>query len=198
MSLKRSLPLLAGALAAVALAAPARAQLPSITPFSFEARAGVAMPTGDLGDVANTGYTLSGSATYHFIPMVGIYGGYTYSRFEVEGDEESGYDLVDSGFDLGARLAIPTPLIPIDPYLKAGLVYNTFGYELEVQDQNADFYSDRSLGWEVGAGIGIGLAPKLSFTPQVTYTRYEPQYDDSESRFDVEHVRADVGLRLRL
>ncbi len=195
MSLKRSLPLLAGALAAVALAAPARAQLPSITPFSFEARAGVALPTGDLGDVANTGYTLSGSATYHFIPMVGIYAGYTHSRFEVEGDDEAGYDLVDSGFDLGARLAIPTPLIPIDPWIKGGLVFHKISAEGEDIDEDDDD-SDRELGFQVGAGLGFGIGP-VSLTPGVSLISYKVG-GEGDDDVTLSYWEASIGVRIRL
>jgi hypothetical protein len=194
MSLKRSLPLLAGALAAVALTAPARAQLPSFTPFSFEARAGVAMPTGDLKDVANTGYTLSGSATYHFIPMVGIYGGYTYSRFEVEGDDESGYDLVDSGFDLGARLAIPTPLIPIDPWIKGGLVFHKVNVEGENIEEDDD--SDAQLGFQVGGGLGFGIGP-VSLTPGVSFISYKVDNEDDDD-VTLSYWEASIGVRIRL
>jgi hypothetical protein len=194
MSLKRSLPLLAGALAAVALAAPARAQLPSFTPFSFEARAGVAMPTGDLADVANTGYTLSGSATYHFIPMVGIYGGYTHSRFEVEGDEESGYDLVDSGFDLGARLAIPTPLIPIDPWIKGGLVFHKVSIEGDEIEEDDD--SDSEMGFQVGAGLGFGIGP-VSLTPGVSFISYKLDNEDDDDP-TLSYWEANIGVRIRL
>lgn len=191
--------------AVVAAAAPAHAQLPNLTPFSFEVRGGLASPSGDFGETGGsiddiligleTGYTVGVSATYHINPLLGIYGGYAYSRFSVEAGET---DMVDRGFNAGVRVAIPTPLIPIDPYVRAGLVYNTVGYELDIDEMHFDHYSDRSVGFEVGAGIGIGLGPKLSFTPQLTYTRYAPRYDDGDAGFDVEHLRADVGLRLRL
>ncbi len=105
---------------------------------------------------------------------MGVYAGYTYNRFGVE--EFKNLDVNDQGFNAGLRLAVPTPLIPIDPYLKGGVVYNTLGFTFDGDDE--DFIdSDNSLGFEVGAGVGIGLGPKLSFTPQVTYTRYEPKYD---------------------
>lgn len=190
--------------AVVALAAPAHAQLPDLTPFSFEVRGGLARPSGDFGEFGGSsddivmglesGYTVGASATWHVNPLLGIYGGFSYSRFSVEAGET---DMVDRGFSAGARVAIPTPLTPIDPYLKAGLVYNALGYELEIDEMDLDYYSGHSLGFEVGAGIGIALGPRLSLTPQLTWTRYEPRYDD-ESRYDVEHLRADVGLRLRL
>jgi hypothetical protein len=189
--------------AAAAFAAPVHAQLPNVTPFSFEVRGGLAFPTGDFGeseeDVGQieSGITYGANATFHFMPMLGVYAGYTRNQFGVEGLEE--LDVIDQGFSGGLRLTIPTPLIPIDPYVKVGVVYNTLGFKFDGEGEDEEFLdSDRSLGFEVGAGIGIGLGPKLSFTPQVTYTRYEPKYDGEADNFKVEHIRLDVGLRLRL
>lgn len=192
--------------AAAAIAAPAHAQLPNLTPFSFEVRGGLAVPRGDFADTGGSGgdivlgidpgYTVGANATFHVIPLLGIYGGYTYSRFPVE---SSDMDLVDHGFDAGVRVAVPTPLIPIDPYVKAGLVYHSAGFRLELNGEEVDTDGDRSLGWEAGAGVGIGLGPKLSFTPQVTYTRYEAAELNGTGRdVNVEHLRLGVGLRLRL
>lgn len=186
--------------AAAAFAAPAHAQLPNVTPFSFEVRGGLAFPTGDFaeeedGEGVENGITYGANATFHFMPMLGIYAGYTRSDFGA-GDD---VDLTDEGFSGGLRLAIPTPLIPIDPYVKAGLVYNTLEFSGSEGGVRLGIESDRSLGFEVGAGVGIGLGPKLSFTPQVTYTRYEPKFGDLDlGDTKVEHIRVDVGLRLRL
>jgi opacity protein-like surface antigen len=199
--MKKSIAAFLPLVAAAAFAAPVHAQLPNATPFSFEVRGGFAIPTGDFGESADdvgsveSGLTLGANATFHFTPLLGIYAGYTRNTFGVEGLDE--LDVIDEGFDAGLRVAIPTPLIPIDPYIKAGLVYNSLRYEFDGSGE--EFVdSDRSLGFEVGAGIGIGLGPKLSFTPQVTYSRYEPKYDGESDDFKVEHLRLDVGLRLRL
>jgi opacity protein-like surface antigen len=185
-----------------ALAAPAQAQLPNVTPFAFEVRGGLAFPTGDLADTEDdvgsveSGTTLGANVTFHFMPMLGIYAGYTHNQFGVEGLDE--LDLTDQGFNGGLRIAVPTPLIPIDPYVKAGLVYNTLSFSFDGDDEEFTD-SDRSLGFEIGAGVGIGLGPKLSITPQVTYTSYEPKYDgENDGDFKVQHFRVDVGLRLRL
>jgi hypothetical protein len=199
--MKKTLGLLS-LVAAAAFSAPVQAQLPNVTPFAFEVRGGLAFPTGDLKDTEDdvgsveSGVTFGANVTFHFMPMLGIYAGYTYNQFGVEGLEE--LDLTDQGFNAGVRIAVPTPLIPIDPYLKAGLVYNQLSFSFDGEDE--DFIdSDHSLGFEVGAGVGIGLGPKLSFTPQVTYTSYKPKYDgENDDDFTVSHIRVDVGLRLRL
>jgi len=188
--------------AAAAFSAPVQAQLPSMTPFAFEIRGGLAFPTGDFGSdeadvgTVESGTTLGANVTFHFMPMLGIYAGYTHNVFGVEGLEE--LEIVDQGFSGGLRIAVPTPMIPIDPYLKAGVVYNELSFEFDGSGE--DFIdSDRSLGFEIGAGIGIGLGPKLSITPQVTYSSYAPKYDgENDDDFKVQHFRVDVGLRLRL
>jgi opacity protein-like surface antigen len=180
--------------AAAVFAAPAHAQLPNVTPFSFEVRGGLAAPLGDFGETTGpfgdvkSGTTLGANVTLHFMPLLGLYGGYSYNSFSVANNDNN---LVDQGVEAGLRLAIPTPLIPIDPYVKGGAVYHRIG-----QENASD--SDNSLGLEVGAGIGIGLGPKLSFTPQVTYTSYESKGSDREADRKVSHVRVDVGLRIRL
>lgn len=200
--MKKTLGLLS-LVAATAFAAPVAAQIPNVTPFSFEVRGGLAFPTGDFGEDSGddsgdveTGYTVGANVTFHLMPLIGIYGGYSYNRFGLENLDD--IDAVDQGFDVGVRLAVPTPLIPIDPYVKAGLVYHKIGVEGAAAGEDFISDSDNSLGFEVGAGLGIGIGPKLSFTPQVTYTRYEPQFDGEGFDSNVEHFRVDVGLRLRL
>jgi len=187
--------------AAAAFAAPVQAQLPNVTPFSFEVRGGLAFPRGEFAEEdddlqVESGTTLGANVTFHFMPLLGIYGGYTYNRFGIEGADD--VDLVDQGLNAGVRVAVPTPLIPIDPYVKAGLVFNKVDLVGDTGGEDLVDSSDRSLGFEVGAGIGIGIGPKLSFTPQVTYTRYALKFDGESADLDVEHIRVDVGLRLRL
>lgn len=200
--MKKTLGLLSLA-AAAAFASPAAAQIPNVTPFSFEVRAGGAFPMGDFAEEDDdgtggleTGYTLGANVTFHLMPLIGIYGGYTYNKFGVDGEDD--VDVVDQGLNAGVRLAIPTPLIPIDPYLKAGVVFNQLELSGSDGPTTVGIETDRSVGFEVGAGVGIGLGPKLSFTPQVMYTRYEPQFDGEGLDANVEHIRVDVGLRLRL
>jgi len=180
----------AAALAGAALlAGPAAAQIPHITPFAFEARAGVAVPVGDFNDVAGSNFGVGGSITYHAVPLLGIYAGASHAQFS--GDADDG-DYNDTGFDLGARLGIPTPLIPIDPWIRAGVVV----HRLEHDGATADF-SAWGTGYEVGAGLGFGFGP-ISITPGVSYVSYK--YDDGVTAGDqrASYVKADVGVRVRI
>lgn len=180
----------AASLAAALLAGPAAAQIPHFTPFAFEARAGVAVPMGDLGDVAGNGFSVGGSITYHALPIVGFYAGASHATFSAD---DSDGDYKDSGFELGARIGIPTPLIPIDPWIKAGAVF----HRLELSGSGGEDFGDWGTGYEVGAGLGFGFGP-LSITPGVTYVSYK--VDDGSSAVDAtaSHVKAEIGVRVRI
>lgn len=184
--------------ATAALAAPARAQLPNFTPFSFEARGGLSLPLGEMksdGD-AKVGTTVGASVTYHALPLIGVYGGYSRSEFGVGDDELEDGKYTDSGFAAGVRVGIPTPLIPIDPWARAGLVFHRL--QASVGDEEV-FESDSGTGFEVGAGLGFGLGPKVSVTPGVTYTAYRYEADGGpDDEVEVNHLRLDLGLRIRL
>jgi len=175
--------------AAALLAGPAAAQIPHFTPFAFEARAGLALPTGDLGDVAKNGFVVGGSVTYHALPLVGIYAGASVAQMGAEG---GGADFRDTGIELGARLGIPTPLIPIDPWIKGGVAFRQL--KLDVDGVEDDF-DDWGTGFEVGAGLGFGFGP-VSITPGVSYVSYK--VDDEGGDTTVSWVRADIGVRIRI
>jgi len=175
---------------AVLLAGPAAAQIPHITPFAFEGRAGLALPTGDLGDAAKNGYVVGGSVTYHAIPLVGIYAGASSTQMAAKDGADGTYK--DSGFELGARLGIPTPLIPIDPWIKGGVAFRRMHLDASLA---GDGFDEWGLGFEVGAGLGFGFGP-VSITPGVSYVSY--QVDDEGTDRTMSYVKADIGVRIRL
>jgi hypothetical protein len=179
-------PALAALAAAALLAGPAAAQIPHFTPFAFEARGGVAVPTGELGDLAGPGMVVGGSITYHAMPLLGIYAGGTHARMSAD----AAGDYRDTGLDLGVRVGIPTPLIPIDPWIKGGMVF----HRLELSDAGVDDFNDNGLGLEVGAGLGFGFGP-ISITPGVGYVSYKVNGGLTEST--VSYVKADLGVRIR-
>jgi len=180
----------AAALAAAALlAGPAAAQIPHFTPFAFEGRAGLALPIGDLGDVAKTGYSFGGNITYHAFPVVGFYAGASMAKMSAKATG----DYTDSGFELGARIGIPTPLIPIDPWIKGGVAF----HRLELTDAGTADFSDWGTGFEVGAGLGFGFGP-LSITPGVTYVSYKANTGPSATDMTAGMVKAELGARIRI
>ncbi|HEV2148489.1 MAG TPA: outer membrane beta-barrel protein [Longimicrobiaceae bacterium] len=195
--------ILSGTLAAFAALAIAGSASAQSLPLSLEIRGGLPFPTGELNDVGNDigdglgpGYTLGGSVTLDVAPRVGVYAGYTFTRFDVEGFEEIG--LRTDGFDAGLRLALPTTT-GIGPWVKGGLVYHDaevlFDEEVQSNPREIDV-SERKLGFEVGGGVEIRLGQTLSFTPGVSYVRFNT--DEGFSNRDVSYIKGDVGLRMRL
>ncbi|HET6764487.1 MAG TPA: outer membrane beta-barrel protein [Longimicrobiaceae bacterium] len=173
--------------AAATLAGTAHAQvpLPNITPFSVEVRGGASVPTGDLADAFKLGWTAGANVTYHALPLVGVYAGYTLDEWKVDADANGKAQAQNISF--GARLGIPTPMIPIDPWIKAGAVsqqVKTSDFDLATLNGT----SDREWGFEAGAGLGITLGPKVSFTPGVSFVSVK----------DAKFIRGDVGLRIRI
>ena len=178
---------LALACAAGALRAdPLEAQRTGVLPISVEARGGIALP-GEAFQGADGGVAGEVSATWHALPLIGFYGAYQHNRFAW--DDADGH-ATDGGFAVGVRIAIPTPLIPIDPWIRGGMV----AHQLEAEGLD----EESRPGYEVGAGLGFPLARGLTLTPGVLWTRYPHGGGNIDGeRLRVRHLRADVGLRLR-
>jgi len=160
---------------------PLAAQLP----LSLEGRGGVAVPAETFAG-ADGGVAVEVSATWHALPLVGIYGAYQGNRFGREGTEDH---ATDRGFAAGVRVAVPTPLIPIDPWIRAGLVTHRLRAE--------GLAHESEPGVEVGAGLAFPLARRITLTPGVLWTRYR-HGATADQRVRVRHLRADVGLRMHL
>jgi hypothetical protein len=191
------------ALAALALAGSAQAQALPVSPFSVEVRGGLAFPTGDLEDVAESGITVGANGTYMFSQQIGLYAGFTYNAFGLaEEADDLGIDgsINTYGFDAGLKAMFASPTLPVTPFLKGGLVYHKVELDIEDLDLGEADESDFGLGFEVGGGVMVPLGPRLSFTPAVSYTSFKPNYDGDEDDEDVDNVtsfRVDVGLNIR-
>jgi hypothetical protein len=170
---------------ACGVAGPLAAQLPRI-PLAVEARGGIAQPA-DAFTGADGGAAGEVSATLHALPFIGVYGAYQHNRFAW--GENDGH-LTDSGWAAGVRVGVPLPLIPIDPWIRAGVVM----HDLEGTSSSAE----GRRGWEAGGGLGFPLARGLTLTPGVLWTRY-PWGSGAQDGplLRVRHLRTDVGLRLR-
>ncbi|HEV3050224.1 MAG TPA: hypothetical protein VGX50_07960 [Longimicrobium sp.] len=169
------------ALALACAAAPLCAgPLPAQLPLSVEARGGVALPAAAF-EGAEGGQGGEVSATWHVLPFAGIYGAYQSNRFAY-GD--TGGHATDEGFAAGVRITLPALLVPIDPWIRGGVV----AHQLKTEARAAE----SGVGYEVGAGLGFPLARGIALTPGVLWTRYR---DGDLLR--VRHLRADVGLRMR-
>jgi opacity protein-like surface antigen len=197
-------PIALAALAAAALAGAAQAQTAPVSPFSLEVRGGLALPTGDFGDLVDNGYTVGAEGNFMFTRQLGVYAGFTYNAFSLgEFAEAFGADgeLRDYGFNGGVTAMFATPTLPVTPFLKGGLVYHKAEINFDDDELNGDDDdSEFGLGFEVGGGVMIPLGPRLSFTPGIMYSSYKPGDEDDtgdDNDLDLSHIRLDVGLRIR-
>ena len=181
------LPTLALAAAALACAAPAgaaRAQL------AIEARAGIAQPQDALTEdvAADGGYATEVSLTVGALPFVSLYGAWSKVEFDREGSE--GSVVTDQGWAGGVRVTVPTPFIPIDPWIRGGVLTH------RLEAGGLEDGGSRGVGVEVAGGVRVGVGSRIGITPGVTWVRYgfdDETVDDGE--VNVQYLRLDVGVR---
>lgn len=181
---------IAAAAAVFAFAGAADAQTAPTTPFSVEVRGGIALPTGDFSDLAQTGYDFGANASFGFSPNAAVYAGYTFNSFSGD-DDALGLEDVDfevKGFNGGVRLGVPVGMAGLAPYVKGGAVYYEGEIDVDGLGDADEEENESKWGFEVGGGVAIPLGMRGSFTPEVRYTDVE----------DLNFVTVDVGLRFRI
>ncbi len=162
------------------------------TPLSVEVRGGAAFPTAGFGDAYQTGVTYGARAIFDVAPGLGVYAGYTQSDFDVNSGLVSG-NASDRGLNAGLRAALPVGLPALGPWVHGGVVFN----ELRGQVGGFSGSSERKLGFEVGGGLELPLGQRVSVTPGATYTATSRDNAVGGSA-NVNYVKADIGLRVRL
>lgn len=176
--------------AALALAGAAAFAPAAGAQLAIEARAGIVQPrdafTNDVP--ADGGYSTEVSLTVGALPFVSLYGAWQKAEFDREGSE--GSVITDEGWAGGVRVGVPTPFIPIDPWIRAGLVTH------ELEAGGLEDGGDRAAGVEVAGGLRFRLGTRFSLTPGVSWTRYGFDDDNvTDGRVNVEYLRVDVGAR---
>lgn len=146
------------------------------------------------GAKPGTGYGLDAGVS---LGLLGFYAGYDHIDFDCETaacSSNGKYKL--EGVSAGLRLGIP--LFPIvKPWVKAGVTFN------EINGTNTGtnatkITTDRTPGYEVGAGLDIPILTLFSITPQV---RYVGQKLDLKGIYEgektnVSYYTFDLGLRV--
>ena len=213
--------------AALLLAAlPAQAQT---SPFSLEVKGRIAFPTGDFaeeeqdGSGIKTGWGGGLTGTFQVTPILGIYAGFSSTRFdtdlgELEEDlegvvEDPEIHITDAGLDAGVRATLP--VLNNGLFVRGGLVYHRVGVDLsdeleeileEFEIEEEDLDSEWSLGYELGAGVLVPLGPRLSVSVGGAYTRYSPEFEEDDgsgeepvttAEDDVSFASVEVGLSIR-
>ena len=171
-----------------AAATPLSAQIP----LSVEGRVGAAFPTGDFGEDLETGLGLEASATFGLAPGFGIYGSYSHTTFNADG---GGGGLVDSGFSVGATASFSRMSPRVTPYIGAGLLMHDL--EVDVDDADDPDVGETDLGFEVGAGLAVDVAPHVRLTPAGGYRRYGAELPGLRGgEGDVSYLTLGVGLNV--
>ncbi len=155
----------AAVLAAVAASAgDARAQMG--IPLSVEGRLDYAVPTGDFDDAVDEGVSVGGGVSLGIQPGLALYGSYSSTRFGVSLTSDEVPDAKDTGFSVGLTAAIPGGGASVAPWIGAGDVFHTLelgGVETGIDEQ---------VGFEVGGGVALRVAPNVRLTPGVGFRRY--------------------------
>lgn len=138
--------------AAAALAGAQTAAAQSALPLAVEVRLDAGVPTGDAGDVLNTGVGFGLRASLDVAPTFAIYGGYSRFTFDVEDGGITGAEAELDGFEVGGRVSLGTGAGVATPYALLGAL----------------FQDDRT-GLEAGLGADYPVSYNLSVTPEVRY-----------------------------
>jgi opacity protein-like surface antigen len=181
------------AAAMAATTAPAAAQSLPI-PLAVEGRVDAAFPMGRFGDVAGTGVGFGAGASIGLTPGVGVYGTYSHTRFGAGVGSSETPDATDSGFSVGVTAALPGATPNVSPWVGGGLVF----HQLELGGSGAGIEED--LGFEVGAGVAIAVAPNVRLTPGIGYRSYSasvPALGGLTARdVNVQYLTLGVGLNI--
>jgi opacity protein-like surface antigen len=157
---KRSIiPTLAATVAIAAAAPVANAQ--SLNPFSIGASAGIAFPTSDLGNIANTGYnvTLIGAYKPVFLP-IGIRVEAAYNQFGLEGTDGNVNIPAFTG-----NLVYELPSVSFTPYAIGGAGL----YRTNVDVGGAGSAGENNFGFNIGGGVKIPLSTSFETFVEARY-----------------------------
>jgi hypothetical protein len=150
---------LAALLATLFLLAPAAADLEAQRSIAGEGRVGVTFPTGDLSDAgAEAGLGIGAELMMTFRPNLTAYIGLQRHGFSCDSDCDVGNSPRSTGFGGGLKFVFPSPQDALF-WARGGLIAHALSTD--------DVSGDRNLGFELGTGFDMPIAPRLYLTPHV-------------------------------
>jgi outer membrane protein with beta-barrel domain len=163
------------------------AQTASPMKFSPSLYAGAAIPTGDLGDALNTGFTVGGGLDLHTGPSpLSWRGEVAYTRYTAK-DDGSGFDEHFSDLSGRVNAVLGMPATGFAPYVIGGVGL----YHLTASASGGGFTgsaSDNKFGWNIGAGIDMPIG-EIAGRLEVRYHRV------SEDNGSYTYVPITFGIR---
>jgi len=164
----RSLPLLGLALVLIAVPRESTAQ-EAIIPgtFEFAPQGGVSIPTGNLGDIAETGYNIGGQLGFYAKPRIAVGFGVLYNDFGVKAgvaDTATGGSVEIWEFTVFGKFLVLPPS-PVEPYVRlaAGGFYNQGVLDLGGTGNPRVQGSSTKFGLGGGLGAQHRIPGKLGF-----------------------------------
>lgn len=153
--------------------------------FAVEGRGGVTFPQGDLSDAgAEAGLSLGAELQANFRQNLTAYAGFRRNSFNCDNGCTLGSNPRSTGIAAGLKYIFHSPG---DIYVwgRGGIVADKFETDLGS--------GDRELGFELGLGGDMPIAPRLSVVPHVGFTS-----QDAGSGFTASFFTLGVGLHYHI
>ncbi len=164
--------------------------------WSMELRPNLDFATQDLGDAElKTGFGAEFAVGYRFMEHLGAYVGWGWNQFKSDGTSFAGTgdtDFEETGYTFGLQFIHPINNSSISYLIRAGGIYDHIEVENEAGDITAD--SGHGLGWELGAGLNIGLGNNWNLRPQVGYRALSRDIEIGNTTTDVDLNYVSFGL----
>lgn len=158
--------------------------------FAFVPKIGFVVPTGDYGDVSNSGFRFQGAAEYYLRNdwSVGV-----TTAFAQSGASDDSKTAAEAGLPGGANISswkfrtmqfggyarhlFATTSPKISPYVNGGLgIYSTKSSasgtgatQAEIDAATGSGSSETNFGFNMGGGLLWGLTPNVGFNVGMTY-----------------------------
>ncbi|MBE0661470.1 MAG: porin family protein [Bacteroidales bacterium] len=164
--------------------------------FGIELNGGASFATQKLSEAElNTGFGFEGILQYHFLPQLGVYGGWGWNRFGAD-DSFAGQDVCfeETGYILGLQFRQALGNSNTTAFLRAGSLYN----HIEIENADGDIVKDsgHGFGWQVAGGVEIPLGSNWSVAPGVKFNSLNRDIDLEGSTRELKHnyISARVGI----
>ena len=146
----------------VAVAPTARAQS-SFNPFQIGGAAGIAFPTGDLGNATNTGYNVTLAVGYN--PQAAPVGLRLEGAYNEFGNQVGGGNTNIAAFTGNAVFALPAS--GFTPYIIGGAGL----YRVGANDTFGNTASENDFGFNVGGGVKLPLSNSFETFVEARFNR---------------------------
>jgi hypothetical protein len=170
-----------------------------ISPLQVEVRGGAWIPTSDLVGAPGFEGAASTDVSFgvHFAlrrGLISFVAGFSEHRFGCTTAEcGESVDFVSTGWDLGVRVNFRES--GIVPWVSLGGTAALFDAHVDTGGSVVTEASDRSWGYEVGAGFVVPIGGLFALNPGVRYGRSDADFA-SRGTMETRHIIADLGLVL--